>query len=1184
MARLALSCLGPLQVTLAGQPVEGFKSNKVRALLVYLMAEADRPHRREQLAGLLWPDWPDSDALSNLRYALSNLRKVIGDRATDPPFLAISRDSLQFNNRSDHWLDVASFMEETIIGAARTGDTADLASLEKALGLYQGSFLEGFSIKDSANFEEWILLKRHQIDRRMLSTLSYLVKAEEAAGKYVQAQFWARKQLEMDPWSEPAHRQLMRTLALGGNRSAALRQFEECRQLLREELGVEPSQQTLDLSEQIRGGSLAPTVSYQVVDVERGTRRPSFLSEDRPVEEKQLFVAREAELFRLRRSLELALEGNGQIVFVTGEAGSGKTALLQEFSRQALAYVPDLIAAAGDCNAYTGLGDPYLPFREILDSLTGDVEAKWAAGAISGEYARRLWDGLPVVASLLAESSPGLINTFVPGTTLVERVASYPAWPQREAIVQRLDRLSRTQLASTSRRASAEQSDLFKQYTRLVQELAAKKPLLIILDDLQWADLGSISLLFHLGRQLSNARIMLVGAYRLEEITIGQDGDRHPLEPVILELQREYGDMLINLNRAPGREFVEAIIDSEPNELTRSFRDQLAEHTRGHALFTVELLRDMQERGQLVRDANGLWIDQPSLDWERMPARVEAAIAERIGRLAQPLQEILQVASMEGEEFTAEIVARVLQTEERKIVQTLSSELDRKHRLVRPLVVERQGSRRVSRYRFRNYLLQKYLYDKLDEIERTYLHEEVGKALEELYGERLRDIAVQLAWHYQEAGIAEKAVEYLIQAAEKALRLSAFKEAVTHLNQGFQSLRDSAEKLEQELALQMAMGIVWQSVETIRAQEVMDTYTRARQLCIQTGKTARLSEVLGQIAVHHYVGAEYREAQAYAEEALIIAQQAGDQLLEAIGNWYLGFMAFVQGQFEESRTYLERVVSFYDPETHHRGFIVNGGKDAGTGALSYMACCLWILGYPDQALSYSRQAITLARELGHPFSLADTLCFAGCLHSQLRGETADLMAYAEELIQLAEERVPGWLGTGNAYKGIALGMAGDYQGSIKEIQSAVAIERSKGIWCFFSGIQGSLAHAQANIGHVEEGFITLEQTDERIDETGERYWEAELNRLRGELLLLAGDEMDGEEALMKAIEIARRQAAKSWELRAATSMARFWSKQGKIKGARELLQPVYEWFIEGFDTSDLVEARQLLEELSQAGG
>jgi DNA-binding SARP family transcriptional activator/predicted ATPase len=1179
MPHLSLSFLGPFQATLDGQPLTAFKSNKVRALIAYLAVEADRPHPREVLASLLWPDWPNREALSNLRYALSNLRQVIGDRIAQPPFLLITRDSLQFNSDSDFSLDVATFTDLIESALDPADGLADPSDLEKATELYRGSLLEGFSLPDAAPFEEWALLTRERLARQMSSALHRLTTTYTQRGDYEQAQSFARRQLELDPWDEAAHRQLMQALALAGQRSAALAQYETCRRFLAEGLDVEPAPETNELYRQISDGAFSGRAPFApTADVP--AKPPPFLDEQLVEVERPIFVARERELAQLDVFLDPALASQGRVSFVTGEAGSGKTALLQEFTHHAQLAHPDLVVASGTCNANTGVGDPYLPLREILELLTGDVEARWAAGAMTAEHARQLWNTLPLVAQALVEHGPDLIDTFVPGAPLAERATACS--PGGESWLARLREL--VQLKATRSVASApQQSDLFEQYTRVLQTLSRQAPLLLLVDDLQWADLGSISLLFHMGRQLPGSRILIVGAYRPEEVAILRDGERHPLEPVVNELQRQFGGIAVNLDQAEGHSFLEAFLDSELNSLGRSFREKLYSRTRGHPLFTVELLRGMQERGDLVRDPEGRWVEGPALDWETLPARVEAATAERIGRLAQPLQRALRVASVEGKDFTAEVVARLLGTDERDMVQLLSGELDRKHRLVRSQAIHRLGSRRLSRYRFRHDLFQKYLYGKLDDVERAYLHEDVGNVLEELYGDQASEIAVQLAWHFQQAGVAEKAVHYLGQAGKRAVQLSAYEDGIAHLTRGFALLAtvpESPERAEQELALQLALGIALVGPKGYASPEVKEAFSRARDLCLQMGKMSELCQTLGELAKFYYVRAEHRRARELAREELSLAQQSGDPLLAALSHWHLGFISFSLGEYTAARAHLGEINSFYDPQQHHHSFVLLGGSDAGPAALAYDTCCLWALGYPEQAEKRSEEAQALARELGHPFTMADVLSFAGCAYAAMRRDARGLTDSAEKLIRLADEKLPSWQCTATSFRGEALALSGQLAEGIAQMREGMAANEAMGTRCYCSGTLRALAQAQAAAGHIEEGLGTVTQALLSVEETEERLWEAELHRLRGELWLMQGARAEAEAALRKAIEVARRQQAKSWELRATVSLGRLLQKQGKREEARQLLAEVYAWFTEGLDTPDLQEAQALLRELS----
>ena len=1176
MAYLSLCLLGPFQVTLDGEAVTGFASDKVRALLAYLAVEADRPHRRDTLVGLLWPEWPDQAARNSLRNALANLRGVIGDRYAAPPFLRITRETIQFNTDSDAEMDVNAFTE---LLEAESSPQQAMGPLEEAIGLYQGDILEGFHVKDSAPFEDWCSLMRERLHRQALTALHQVAGYYEGRREYEQACAYAWRQVELDPWQEEAQGQLMRVLALRGQRSVALAQYETCRRLLDEELGVEPGEETTRLYEQIRDGTLKPPVSSGIPVLT--ARPPSFLTEEEPSEvERPVFVARDHELGQLDGFLDRALEGQGRVVFITGEAGSGKTALVHEFTRLAQDAHADLVIARGNGNAHTGIGDPYLPFREVLGLLSGDVEARWAVGVLTTDHARRLWNTLPLTAQALVEDGPDLVDTFVPGIPLVERAMAYASggadW------LARLDELVRRK-ATIPGGPGPQQSALFEQYVRVVQNLACQRPLVLVLDDLQWADPGSVSLLFHLGRQVMGSRILILGAYRPEEVTLGRDGERHPLESVVHEFQREFGDIAVNVDQAASRDFVEAFLDSEPNRLGPQFRERLYAQTRGHPLFAVELLRGLQERGDLVQDEQGRWIEGPALDWETLPPRIEGVIAERIGRLSDPLQEALRAASVEGETFTAEVVARVQEAKEGEMVARFSDELDRRHRLVSAQGVLRTGDQRLSQYRFRHILFQKYLYDSLDSVKRTRLHEEVGTALEALYGEGAQEIAVELARHFQEAGMTEKAIPHLKQAGEKAVRLSANQEAIAHFTRALELLvtqPDTPERTQQELALQLGLAVPLLVTRGVAAPEVARAYARARELCQQVGETPQLFPTLWSLSQFYGWRAEFHTAMELGEQMLRLAERTGDPLLEALAHSSLGRDLHFLGEFAPARAHLEHMIAFYDPQQHHALAFVYG-QDPGVHNLAWSSWTLWFLGYPDQALKRAEETIALARELDHPFSLAYALCFAGMIHLYFLREFEATQEYVEPLLQLtAKEGFAFQEAIGIAMQGSVQFEAGEVEEGIAQIIRGIDGIEATGVRAYgpmrlavLAEVHGKAGQAQHGLSAIGEGLALVEETDERL-------YEAESHRLKGELLLMQDDEPEAEGSFHKAIEVARRQQAKSWELRAAMSMARLWHSQARREEAHKLLAEIYAWFTEGFDTPDLKDAKALLEALS----
>jgi predicted ATPase len=330
-------------------------------------------------------------------------------------------------------------------------------------------------------------------------------------------------------------------------------------------------------------------------------------------------------------------------------------------------------------------------------------------------------------------------------------------------------------------------------------------------------------------------------------------------------------------------------------------------------------------------------------------------------------------------------------------------------------------------------------------------------------------------------------------------------------------------------------------------------------------------------------------ARELAEEALSLAQQAGDPLLEAVGHWCLGFILFGLGEYATAQAHLQQVISFYEPQQHHRPFVFLRGSDVGVSALAYDACCLWCLGYPEQAQKRSQEALTLARELDHPFSLADVLCYAGCMFNQMRRDVQAFKQNAEELVRLSSEKAQVWSSTGTFNWGGALVMLGQVQEGMAQLRAGITDSRSRGVRCYLPGPLCSLAEAQAQAGDREGGLATLAEALALVEETDERHWESELYRLKGELLSaqsMQGDEAEveveaeAERQYWRAIEVARRQRAKSWELRATISLARLWRRQGRTNEARQLLAEVYGWFTEGFDTPDLQEARALLDELA----
>lgn len=1183
MATLEIRLFGSLEVSWGKRPVSELRAKKTLALLAFLCVESDQPHRREKLANMLWPDSPDPTARGNLRHALSELKKTFQDRDASLPFFLTTRETIQFNADSDVWIDVDHFISELKTKPQQADSSQyyakNLKEVEAALNLYRGPFLEGFSLPDNYGFEEWLLVTREYFQRLAVRARQDLIEIYQSREEYTPALEHAWTLIDLDPWREKTHRQLMRLLAYTGQRGAALAQFEICQQMLAKELHVKPGEKTKALYQKIRNGDVGekPALSKSVPDQ---SPPQLFFEKGHPISEvSSPFVARERELSQLVEHLQQALSRDCHLAFVTGEAGSGKTALLKTFSHLAMEKYPDLIVVQGKCSAKIGFGDPYLPFRQILDTLTGDIQSRWMAGAISSNHARRLWENLPLVVQILSTKGKGLLDTFISSSALIERCKS---WSNENASwIQDLQNAIEENSAGPEAPGGqpANPSDL---YTGLLRELSIQKPLLLILDDLQWGDAGSIELFFHLSRELKASRILMVGVYRPEEIAAGRGSGQHPLLKIIPEIKRDLGDIEIDLGQADHWAFQEAYLDTEPNMLDSDFRKTLFQQTGGLPLYTVEVLRGLQERGDLKQDENGNWIEGTDLKWEDLPVRVEGIIAERIGRLPEIMQRILRTACVEGEEFTAEVVADILGIGEEEIIPLLSGDLDRRHRLVIAKDIHRIGDQRISTYQFRHILYQKYLFDALDDVELVLLHEQVGKSLESLYGEQNEGIVVSLAHHYQKAGINEKALHYLAQAGDQAVKVTANQEAISHYTQALKilsTLPASVERDQQELRLVMSLIPPLMVTHGFANPELANLCNQAKNLCAKIGSTPWLFPVLFHLGSYYCMRAKYITALEFEDQMFALADQFEDPELAACAHFAYGYTDFRIGELEEGCQHLEQVISFYDSEEHHH-LAYRYGTDPGIGSISWASWVLWLLGYPDQAQELSQRSLTLARQVSRPADLALALGVASYFHLLRKELTLAEASMGECGTIAAEHGFPNWLAALAFMRGWALLESDRSEKALAQLQQAFQIHQDMGFRDLRSVLLAQLAQAQGRAGQIKTGLETFGSAVDFVEESCERFFEPELIRMQGELLEMDGQQGEAEKAYQKAIKTACQQRAKIWELRATMSLCLLRQKQGMIKEAHQELSEIYGWFSEGFDTPDLQRAKELLKDLT----
>ncbi|MCK5315255.1 MAG: tetratricopeptide repeat protein, partial [Anaerolineales bacterium] len=441
---------------------------------------------------------------------------------------------------------------------------------------------------------------------------------------------------------------------------------------------------------------------------------------------------------------------------------------------------------------------------------------------------------------------------------------------------------------------------LFQQITNVMQNLAAKHPMLLVLDDLQWVDSASTSLLFHIGRRLQGSRILIIGAYRPVDIALGRKKIRHPLETVLAEFKRIYGDVWVNLGRVEkddGRRFVGLLLDTEPNLLDARFRNTLFKHTGGHPLFTIELLRTLQERMDLIKDQEGYWITTPELDWKTLPARIEGVIEERIGRLDDDLREILTAASVEGEEFTLQVIAEVKGGDERQLLNSLSRELDKKHHLIKEECIQRVEDKRLHTFRFRHNLFQQYLYGELGEIKREWLHGEIAATLEILYGGEAHQIAPQLALHFKLAGNPEKAQRYLVEAGRQARDRYANQEAIEYYTQALELVR------KEDLDSRYKLLLKREKVHTLMGnRQERATDLDSLELLIEAlGDVEKQAEVTLRRAKFAGSTGDYPDAIAAAKQSMNLARETGNTELAASAQTEWGRALAFMGELDEAR-------------------------------------------------------------------------------------------------------------------------------------------------------------------------------------------------------------------------------------------------------------------------------------------
>ncbi|HEV8716994.1 MAG TPA: AAA family ATPase [Candidatus Binatia bacterium] len=874
-------------------------------------------------------------------------------------------------------------------------------------------------------------------------------------------------------------------------------------------------------------------------------------------------VGRAAELQQLHSWLDKAMSGERQVIFVRGEAGIGKTTVMEAFLEQInqgargwrLETSPSSQASSlksqasrlwigrGQCIEHHGAGEAYMPVLEALGRLCREPE---------GER----------LITLLSQHAP---------TWLVQMPALLNA-VELEALQRRVQGTTRERM--------------LREMAEALETVTTERPLVLRLEDLHWSDVSTLDLLAVLARRRERARLLVLGTYRPVEILRNE----HPLRAVTQELQLHRQCEELRLGFLTEEDVSEYLaVRFAGSSLPAGLARVIHRRTNGNPLFMVNVVEDLITQGGLA-EVEGRWVLKAAVEAVEggVPESIQQMIEKQLERLGTEEQRVLEVASVAGVEFAAAAVAAGAEAEVDEI-ETICAERARRGHFVRAQGVSEWPDGTVTaRYGFLHALYQSVLYERVPVGRRIGLHRRIGEREEVAYGNRTGEIAAELAMHFERGRDYRRAVQYLQQAGENAIQRSAHVEAISLLTKGLgllEPLPATSERTRQELMLQLTLGVPLQNTKGFGAPEVGQAYTRAWELCQQLEEAPQLFPVLRGLSGFYIMRAEYQTARELGEQMLRLAQSVQDSALLLEAHHELGHVWYSLGELLPAREHFEQGIVLYDPQQHH-SHAFRYGLDPGVSCLIYAAYVLWYLGYPDQAVKRIQEVVKLAQGLAHPLSLVQAHHSAAVVYLNRR-EAHAVQEQAEAEIALALEQGFRQFWTwGTIRRGWALVQQGRGEEGLTQLQEGLAALRATGALMTQTLFLATLAEAYGTVGQTEEGLTVLTEALDIVDKMGDRVNEAELYRLKGQLTLQSkvpgpkSQVEEAEECFLKAIDVAQRQSAKSLELRAVTSLARLWQHQGKKKKARRMLAEIYDWFTEGFDTADLKEARALLEELS----
>jgi class 3 adenylate cyclase/tetratricopeptide (TPR) repeat protein len=827
-------------------------------------------------------------------------------------------------------------------------------------------------------------------------------------------------------------------------------------------------------------------------------------------------VGRDEEIELLMRRWQQARAGDGCVVLISGEAGIGKSRLAET----------------------------------ILERLSGEPHIR-----------------LRYYCSPHHEDS-----AFYPAISQLERAA---AFRREDTAAQRLDKVEAVLGLATGKPREAapllasllsiptgdryppmdlcpqkQKEKTLNAFVAQVVGLAARQPVLIVVEDAHWSDPSSRDLFDLIVDRVSTLPVLVIVTFR-PEFAPPWVGRAHVT--------------LLSLNRLRPRERAAMISrvaggKALPGEVT----EQIMDRTDGVPLFIEELTKAVMESGVLM-DAGDRWTMAGPLPPFAIPTSLHASLLARLDRLATA-REAAQIAAALGRQFSHELISAVAPMPQQQLDDSLAQ-------LVAAELMFRRGTPPNAEYTFKHALVQDAAYSTVLRSRRQQLHAHIATILESRFPEIVAAQPQLVARHCAEAGLNEKAVGYWLKAGRQAVTRSAMTEAVAQLQKGLSllaTLPDGPWRQQQELDLRFALGQAQTPTRGYAAPEVMESLARARVLAEQLDRPDYLMALLHGQWLFHLVRAEYELALSHAEQMEKTGKARNDATMLVSGRHKQGVTRFFLGEFTGARTLLEQCQGLRDAA--HSGYYID--------TLCFLAVTLVCLGYVEQGRTLTNQALSEARRLKRAHTLATALLFM-CRAGWLADSPHDMQRHAEELVALSNEHSFSlWLGGGMIYHGWSLTALGQVEEGVASLTQGLAVSRATGAVQGTPVILTSLAQAYAKLGRLHESQACLAEAGQIIEATDERWSEAEFHRVRGDVLNIAGDRAAAEQNYHLAFTVAQRQSAKLFELRAATSLARIWHDQGNHIAARELLAPVYRWFTEGFDSPVLKEAKALLDQLA----